>query len=62
MDPDKIELKNLTKSFEYTKIASEIDSCDDRDMLRDIAKSFAKLYYKQQETLSVINIDSAINT
>ena len=62
MDPDKIELKNLTKSFEYTKIASEIDGCDDRDMLRNIAKSFVKLYYKQQETLSVINIDSAINT
>ena len=62
MDPDKIELKNLTKSFEYTKIASEIDSCDDRDILKSIAKSFVKLYYKQQETLSVINIDSAINT
>ena len=57
MDPDKIELKNLTKRFEYTKIASEIDGCDDRDMLRRIAKSFVKLYYKQQETLSVINID-----
>ena len=57
MNPDKIELKNLTKSFEYTKIASEIDGCDDRDMLRNIAKSFVKLYYKQQETLSVINID-----
>ena len=57
MDPDKIELKNLTKSFEYTKIASEIDGCDDRDTLKSIAKSFVKLYYKQQETLSVINID-----
>ena len=57
MDPDKIELKNLTKSFEYAKIASDIDSCDDRDMLKNIAKSFVKLYYKQQETLSVINID-----
>ena len=62
MDPNKIELKNLSKSFEYVKIATDIDGCDDRDMLRDIAKSFAKLYYKQQEALSVINIDSAINT
>ena len=62
MDPNKIELKNLSKSFEYIKIATDIDGCDDRDMLREIAKSFAKLYYKQQETLSVINIDSAINT
>ena len=38
------------------KIASEIDECDDRDVLRNIAKSFCKLYYKQQETLSVTGI------
>lgn len=62
MNPDNIELNNLSKSFEYTKIASEIDGCDDRDMLRSIAKSFVKLYYKQQETMSAISIDSAINT
>lgn len=54
MDPDSIELSNLSKSFEYAKLASEIDSCNDKDTLRNIAKSFVKLYYKQQETLSVI--------
>ena len=54
MDPDKIELSNLSKSFEYIKVATEIDDCDDRDEL--IAKSFCKLYYKQQETLSMIGI------
>ena len=52
MDPDSIELKNLTKSFEYHKIQSEIDSCDDRDVLRNIAKAYAKLYLKQQEVVS----------
>ena len=57
MDPDTIELKNLSKMFAYSQLASEIDSCDDRDTLRNIAKSFVKLYYKQQETLSVININ-----
>ena len=56
MDPNDIELKNLSKSFAYQKLASEIDSCDDRDQLRNIAKSFIKLYYKQQETISVIGI------
>ena len=61
MDPDKIELNNLAKSFEYIKIASEIDECDDRDVLRNIAKSFCKLYYKQQETLSVIGIPTNQN-
>ena len=56
MDPNDIELKNLSKSFAYQKLASEIDSCDDRDELRNIAKSFIKLYYKQQETMSSIGI------
>ena len=27
MDPDNIELNNLSKSFAYQKLASEIDSC-----------------------------------
>tara|TARA_R100000005_G_C4846746_1_gene115308 strand:- start:220 stop:402 length:183 start_codon:yes stop_codon:yes gene_type:complete len=56
MDPNNIELKGLEKSFAYQKIASEIDSCEDRDILKNIAKSFCKLYYKQQETLQVIGI------
>jgi hypothetical protein len=56
MDPDSIELNNLTKQFAYTKLASQIDSCDDRDELKNIAKSFCKLYYKQQETMKLIGI------
>ena len=58
MDPDTIELSNLTKQFAYTKLASQIDSCDDRDELKNIAKSFAKLYYKQQETMSIIGLSN----
>ena len=56
MDPDQIELKNLSKSFAYQQIATDIDNCNDRDMLKNIAKSFAKLYYKQQETMKLIGI------
>ena len=56
MDPDQIELKNLSKSFAYQQIASDIDNCNDRDVLKNIAKSFCKLYYKQQETMSSIGI------
>ena len=33
MDPDSIELNNLSKSFAYQKLASQIDSCEDRDEL-----------------------------
>lgn len=56
MDPSEIKLENLSKSFEYTKLASEIDNCNDKDILRNIAKMFCKLYYKQQETMQVIGI------
>ena len=59
MDPDQIELNNLSKSFAYQQIASDIDNCNDRDMLKNIAKSFCKLYYKQQETMSVIGLPDA---
>ena len=60
MDPDSIELKKFVKEFAYQQIAKDIDNCDDRDMLKNIAKSFAKLYYKQQETISIIGIPDAI--
>ena len=56
MDPNEIQLNNLSKSFAYQKIASDIDRCDDRDMLKNIAKAFCKLYYKQQETMQTIGL------
>ena len=46
MDPNKIELSNLEKSFAYTQIAANIDSCSDLESLKNIAKSFAKLSKK----------------
>tara|TARA_B100002019_G_C20800209_1_gene370884 strand:- start:61 stop:240 length:180 start_codon:yes stop_codon:yes gene_type:complete len=57
MDPDQIELKNLSKGFEYVKLAKEIDSCDDKNTLRDIAKSYAKLYLKQQEVVAGLGLE-----
>lgn len=52
MDPDKVTLENLSKSFEYFKYASEIDVIDDLEQLRNIAKCYFKLYLKQQEVLA----------
>lgn len=52
MDPDKIELENLSKSFEYFKYASEIDEMDDIEMVKNVAKCYFKLYLKQQEVVS----------
>lgn len=52
MNPDKIELENLTKSFEYFKVASEIDKIDDIEDAKMVAKCYYKLYLKQQEVVS----------
>lgn len=56
MDPDKIDLENLSKSFEYFKFSSEIDSIDNIDDLKNIAKSYFKLYLKQQEVLQNLSL------
>lgn len=52
MDPDKIELENLSKSFEYFKVASEIDGINDIEDVKNVAKCYYKLYLKQQEVVS----------
>lgn len=52
MDPDKIELENLSKSFEYFKVAAEIDNIDNLDDVKNIAKCYYKLYLKQQEVVA----------
>jgi hypothetical protein len=56
MDPDKISLENLSKSFEYFKVSSEIDKVEDIDQIKTIAKSYYKLYLKQQEVISNLNL------
>jgi len=56
MNPEIIDLKNLTKSFEYFKVSNEIDSIDDIEDLRNIAKCYFKLYLKQQEVVSDLGI------
>jgi hypothetical protein len=52
MDPNDIELSNLNKSFEYAKFCSEINSVDNAEQLKNIAKCYFKLYLKQQEVVS----------
>lgn len=56
MDPDNIELENLSKSFEFFKVSSEIDNIDDVNQLRLVAKSYYKLYLKQQEVVSTLGL------
>ena len=52
MNPDKVELNSINKLFEYEKLSRDIDSIDDVEVLRDYAKSYIKLYLKQQEVVS----------
>lgn len=54
MTPEQIELNSTHKMFEYEKIARELDSCDDIEVLRNLAKVSIKLMFKQQETLKAI--------
>jgi len=51
MDPNDITLENLSKSFEYVKAATEIDSIEDIEDVKKIAKCYFKLYLKQQEVV-----------
>jgi uncharacterized Fe-S cluster-containing MiaB family protein len=50
MDPDKIELESINKMFEYEKFSRLIDELD-VDELKSFAKSYFKLYLKQQEVI-----------
>ena len=54
MNPDKIQLDNINKMFEYEKIARDIDSIDDIETVRNFAKAYIKLYFKQQEVISTL--------
>lgn len=58
MNPDSIELENLSKSFEYFKYSAEIDSITDLDKLRNVAKCYYKLYLKQQEVVANLSLSN----
>jgi hypothetical protein len=52
MSPNDINLEDMNKLFEYEKLSRDIDSVDDINVLRNYAKSYIKLYLKQQEVVS----------
>lgn len=61
MDPDKIKLENLSKSFEYFKVSSEIDNLENIEQVKNIAKCYYKLYLKQQEVVANLGVSNATN-
>ena len=52
MNPEQINLEDMNKMFEYEKLSRDIDSIDDIEVLKNYAKSYIKLYLKQQEVVS----------
>lgn len=51
MDPDTIELETMSKMFEYERQCRLVDDVD-IEQLRVLAKSYLKLYLKQQEVIN----------
>ncbi len=58
MNPDDIKLDSREKMFAYTKMANESDAINKVEMLKDFAKSYCKLYFKQQEVVRKLNLES----
>ena len=56
MDSNDITLNSIVKLFEYEKQCREIDECNDIDELRDMLKTYIKLYLKQQEVVSSLGL------
>ena len=54
LNPNDIELETMNKSFAYEKMARDIDEIGDINALRDLAKCYVKLYFKQQEVVAKI--------
>ena len=52
MNPDEFVLETMNKSFAYEKLARDIEDVKDPDLLREVAKCYIKLYFKQQEVVS----------
>jgi hypothetical protein len=55
MDHESMKLETVSKMFEFEKISRELDTCTNIDLLRNICKSYVKLYMKQQEALISMN-------
>jgi len=58
MNPEEIKLSTLSKNFEYEKLSREIDGCDSISELKNIAKCYAKIHLKYQETVSSLNFEA----
>lgn len=54
LDPSSVELDSPSRQFAYEKLSRDIGKCDDIKVLQDALRCYVKLYFKQQETISLI--------
>lgn len=54
MNPQNITLESLNLNFEYEKLSRDIDTLNDINDVKNLAKYFMKLYFYQQETITKI--------
>lgn len=57
MNPDDIELKNITKIFEYERMSRELDKCDNIEEMREKSKYVIKLYLATMEAYSSLGVE-----
>jgi hypothetical protein len=55
MNSEEFSLSSVSKLFEYEKMSRELDSCTNIDLMRNLCKSYLKLYFKQQEVFADIS-------
>jgi len=56
LDPSQITLETPSKSFAYEKLSREINDCNDIVVLKEALRCYVKLYFRQQETFSLIGV------
>ena len=54
LDPFSVKLSSPSKQFAYEKMSRDIEECNDVKVLQDALRCYVKLYFKQQETISLI--------
>lgn len=59
MEPDDIKLSSINKLFEYEKHSRVIDELNFEE-LKNFAKLYCKLYLKQQEVLTDLNMMDSV--
>lgn len=56
MNHEEIKLSTPTRMFTFEQLSRDIDKINDPEVLRDMTKSYIKLYLKQQEVVASMGL------